>query len=318
MKGNPPPNTPYGTPRGTNPTWPNDKGYLGGAQDPTGLTHEGAREYDPTTGRFVSIDPILETNDPQQTGGYAYAANSPITSSDPSGQMIEADGVGGGLPGSGGGGGGGGWLNHAGLFIDGLVHGWDDASDNFGKNTAHAITHPVSTMKAATQDAQKWSDEFGGNTEMGWACALTGLCDAGEKAFKQTQSGDYYGAGYTVGAAAANNAIAIGLGAAIGEAVGAVVGAIARALGGAVEAGADAGAEAATAAGTPKTDPVPPEPTDIGDPAKPVTQPTEAPTNLDPPQPPKPEPEKEPPASRSQLLKSLLALGGLRAAGCQP
>jgi RHS repeat-associated protein len=36
-----------------------DKGYVGGTKDTTtGLTHLGAREYDPVTGRFLSADPI--------------------------------------------------------------------------------------------------------------------------------------------------------------------------------------------------------------------------------------------------------------------
>lgn len=35
-------------------------------QDNTGLTHLGAREYDPVTGRFISVDPLLDTGDPQQ------------------------------------------------------------------------------------------------------------------------------------------------------------------------------------------------------------------------------------------------------------
>lgn len=81
--------TPYGTPRGTNPTWVNPKGYLGGQQDPTGLTHLGAREYDPNTGRFISVDPVVDFGDTQQMNGYAYANNSPVTSSDPSGLIPE-------------------------------------------------------------------------------------------------------------------------------------------------------------------------------------------------------------------------------------
>jgi len=53
--------------------------------DPTGLTHLGAREYDPAIGRFISADPIVDPHDPQQMQGYAYAENSPITGSDPTG-----------------------------------------------------------------------------------------------------------------------------------------------------------------------------------------------------------------------------------------
>ncbi|MGI5525835.1 polymorphic toxin-type HINT domain-containing protein [Micromonospora sp. CA-259024] len=91
--------TPYGTPRGTNPAWPNDKGFVGGnvdgESDPTGLTHIGARSYDPSIGQFVSVDPLIDFNNPQQMQGYSYSSYSPITFSDPTGRMIIADGGGG-------------------------------------------------------------------------------------------------------------------------------------------------------------------------------------------------------------------------------
>ncbi|MFV2114223.1 polymorphic toxin type 28 domain-containing protein [Micromonospora sp. LOL_025] len=82
--------TPFGQPRGSNPTWPNDKGFLGGTKDPTGLTHLGAREYDPSIGRFISVDPVMDLTDPQQWNAYAYSNNSPATFSDPSG-LIDTD-----------------------------------------------------------------------------------------------------------------------------------------------------------------------------------------------------------------------------------
>ncbi|MFG1892294.1 polymorphic toxin-type HINT domain-containing protein [Micromonospora sp. NPDC049051] len=91
--------TPYGTPRGASVTWPNKQGFLGGYQDPTGLTHLGAREYDPTIGRFISVDPINDPGNPQQLPAYTYAANNPTTYSDPSGEIIPeyADPAGNGL-----------------------------------------------------------------------------------------------------------------------------------------------------------------------------------------------------------------------------
>jgi RHS repeat-associated protein len=82
--------TPYGQPRGTFTPWVNPKGYVGGDPDPTGLTHLGAREYDPNLGRFISVDPIQDLADPQQWHGYAYANNTPITTSDPSGLLGSA------------------------------------------------------------------------------------------------------------------------------------------------------------------------------------------------------------------------------------
>jgi RHS repeat-associated protein len=76
---------PYGNPRGTTPSWVDDKGFVGGTKDNTGLTHLGAREYDPTTGRFISVDPVFDQKDPQSWTGYAYASNTPMNKSDPSG-----------------------------------------------------------------------------------------------------------------------------------------------------------------------------------------------------------------------------------------
>ena len=81
--------TPFGTARGAvAANWPNDKGFVGGTSDNTGLTHLGAREYDTGLGRFVSVDPIQDLTDPQQWNAYAYAGNNPVTLSDPSGLMV--------------------------------------------------------------------------------------------------------------------------------------------------------------------------------------------------------------------------------------
>jgi RHS repeat-associated protein len=77
---------PFGNPRGTQSTWPTTRGYVNGTTDPTGLTHLGAREYDPSIGRFISVDPVFDRSDPQSWQGYAYADNSPVTSSDPTGR----------------------------------------------------------------------------------------------------------------------------------------------------------------------------------------------------------------------------------------
>src|SRR6266540_1586160 len=76
---------PFGNPRGTQPAWPTTHGYVGGTTDPTGLTHLGAREYDPSIGRFISLDPVMNLADPLQMNGYGYANNNPVVNSDPSG-----------------------------------------------------------------------------------------------------------------------------------------------------------------------------------------------------------------------------------------
>ena len=126
--------TPFGAPRSSAPTgWLGDSGYVGGSVDATtGLTDLGAREYDPATGRFLSLDPILENGSPQDLNGYDYAGNNPTTEEDPTGQM-PCDGEGrcgsyqfletlpgngggstGGSSGGSGGGGGGGWSGFSG------------------------------------------------------------------------------------------------------------------------------------------------------------------------------------------------------------
>ncbi|MDX8146930.1 RHS repeat-associated core domain-containing protein [Lentzea sp. BCCO 10_0061] len=77
---------PFGGPRGAAGAFPGEKGFVGGTNDAsTGLVQLGARAYDPALGRFVSVDPIMDPEDPQQMHGYTYANNSPLTKSDPSG-----------------------------------------------------------------------------------------------------------------------------------------------------------------------------------------------------------------------------------------
>ncbi|SDJ02803.1 polymorphic toxin-type HINT domain-containing protein [Nonomuraea jiangxiensis] len=109
---------PFGNPRGPQPaSWPSQQAFIGGTADAsTGLTHLGAREYDPAAGRFLSVDPVMDPSDPQNLHGYAYSQNNPVTFSDPtglrevcgnySGECADAppDGTrpGGGSPGGGG------------------------------------------------------------------------------------------------------------------------------------------------------------------------------------------------------------------------
>ncbi|WP_345691177.1 polymorphic toxin-type HINT domain-containing protein [Streptomyces coeruleoprunus] len=84
----------FGGPRGTQPTdWAGDKTFVGGTKDAdSGLTHIGAREYDPSIGRFISVDPIMDLSDAQQLHGYTYSNNNPVTFSDPTGLYLDHDG----------------------------------------------------------------------------------------------------------------------------------------------------------------------------------------------------------------------------------
>jgi RHS repeat-associated protein len=84
---------PYGNTRGTKPTtWVSadeNHGYLGKPTDATtGLDLLGARNYDPTQGRFLTPDPLFEAGDPNQMGGYTYAGDNPASTSDPSGTRV--------------------------------------------------------------------------------------------------------------------------------------------------------------------------------------------------------------------------------------
>ncbi|MDQ0762012.1 RHS repeat-associated protein [Streptomyces canus] len=82
--------TPFGASRsGGTGTWPDDKSFLGKSADSSsGLTHIGAREYDPVLARFISVDPLLETDKPQTLNGYTYSSNNPATFSDPTGEGL--------------------------------------------------------------------------------------------------------------------------------------------------------------------------------------------------------------------------------------
>ncbi|MDH6113512.1 RHS repeat-associated protein [Kitasatospora sp. MAP12-15] len=129
---------PFGNPRATSTAtnnWAGDHGFVGGTKDTTtGLTNLGAREYQSATGRFVGVDPLLDSSNPQQWNGYAYSNNDPVNLSDPSGRMYPAeDGIAGwcdtwckyqqtspnvGRP-------GGSFLDLAAGFVSGVVSGLD-------------------------------------------------------------------------------------------------------------------------------------------------------------------------------------------------
>ncbi|MFG3589488.1 RHS repeat domain-containing protein [Streptomyces sp. NPDC047990] len=83
---------PFGQVRSeTGETIPGSRGFVGGTSDPTGLTHLGAREYDPELGSFLSVDPVINLDNPSQMNAYSYAHNDPIATSDPTGQCADAD-----------------------------------------------------------------------------------------------------------------------------------------------------------------------------------------------------------------------------------
>lgn len=80
--------TPFGADRaGFTPTvWTGERGFVDGTKDSaTGLTHLGAREYDPSIGRFLSVDPVMTPTEPASLNPYVYSQDNPVTLSDPSG-----------------------------------------------------------------------------------------------------------------------------------------------------------------------------------------------------------------------------------------
>ena len=81
--------SPFGGTREEGTGWDGGRGFLNKPADPTGTTHLGAREYDPSLGRFLSVDPVMDAMDPQQGNGYGYANNSPVTMADPDGLFAE-------------------------------------------------------------------------------------------------------------------------------------------------------------------------------------------------------------------------------------
>jgi RHS repeat-associated protein len=60
-------------------------GFAGGYTDPTGLVYLVNRYYDPATGQFLTVDPLVNlTGSP-----YAYAGNDPLNMTDPLGLLCD-------------------------------------------------------------------------------------------------------------------------------------------------------------------------------------------------------------------------------------
>jgi RHS repeat-associated protein len=63
-----------------------EKQFTGQMLDSTGLYYYNARYYDPTIGRFISADSIVQSiSNPQTLNRYSYCANNPLNSTDPTG-----------------------------------------------------------------------------------------------------------------------------------------------------------------------------------------------------------------------------------------
>ena len=66
-------------------------GFTGAWTDAdTGLVHLRARDYDPATGQFLTVDPAVD----QTRQPYAYTGNNPLTRTDPTGLDAMSDAIG--------------------------------------------------------------------------------------------------------------------------------------------------------------------------------------------------------------------------------
>lgn len=80
---------PYGKQRGSTGTIPTERGWIGQTHDTsTGLQYLNARYYDPDTGRFSSVDPVVDVDQPASSDRYGYGHSSPATKSDPGGLWV--------------------------------------------------------------------------------------------------------------------------------------------------------------------------------------------------------------------------------------
>jgi RHS repeat-associated protein len=79
---------PFGGTRSSQGTLGTDKLFTGQRLDNTGLYYYGARYYDPTIGRFISADTIVQNPyDPQTLNRYSYCLNNPLRYVDPTGHL---------------------------------------------------------------------------------------------------------------------------------------------------------------------------------------------------------------------------------------
>ncbi len=80
----------YGDCRNSQGDLGTDKLFTGQRLDDTGLYYYGARYYDPTIGRFISPDTIVQNPaNPQSLNRYSYVLNNPLKYVDPTGLIVE-------------------------------------------------------------------------------------------------------------------------------------------------------------------------------------------------------------------------------------
>ena len=111
------------------PPGPATRASSAAPHDPTGLTHLGAREYDPALGRFISVDPIMDLDRPAADARLRLRQQRPATFTDPDG-----------------------------LFWGELGRGIAKGATNFVKGTVDSVVQPV---KHGWEEYQQVSAEHG-------------------------------------------------------------------------------------------------------------------------------------------------------------
>ena len=186
---------PFGEPRGGG-AWVNSRGFVGGTVDPTGLTHIGAREYDPKLGRFLSVDPVIDFGDPQQLNAYSYSINNPVTFSDPTGELFFCDEG----------------------FACGVASGIWNAINPLElikavKDFVKLLGNVDEAFKELKSEADKWAEKTDSDA-LGWVCALSGVCQVWDDCMNMA---DPFACGEFIGEALVNllvTAVTAGSGAA--------------------------------------------------------------------------------------------------------
>ena len=104
-------------------------GFAGGYTDPTGLIYLIGRYYDPGTGQFPSVDPLVdETGQP-----YGYTGGDPLNGSDPSGMATCSGWLG--------------WLPGCGVITD-AQNGISGGATDAGRFAVH---HPLEALAIGAQ-----------------------------------------------------------------------------------------------------------------------------------------------------------------------
>jgi RHS repeat-associated protein len=83
---------PDGTPASSGSGASTDLLFAGGQSLSNGLTHFGARYYNPAIGRWTQPDPLQQISDLTQANRYIYAGGDPVDGADPTGLCVDPSG----------------------------------------------------------------------------------------------------------------------------------------------------------------------------------------------------------------------------------